>query len=660
MRQLDHPNIVTHYDSFVEDDTLHIVMELMNRGDLSQKIERLKKAKSSMSEAQVWDIVTQILPAITVMHSKRILHRDIKPANIFCDDRGTYKIGDLGLGRILGVQSIAAKTNVGTPLYMSPEVCGSRPYNDKADIWSLGCLIYEMVRLHPPFRAKSLPELHRNILASEPPSMPPQISDELRFLVSSMLVKDPARRPSARDILDSTVMKIRLVQNELSAQRAAAADLLRMTKENFSSELQQHKEQHSQHIERLLSMRPTLEENLSLKRELAAAQADITALQQQSSQLQQQLDAANCTISQLQDELINKDRGSKAQVSPGKTPLRATNNCISAASINFPTPPALAQTMMNLAFHWRKGSIDIGNSAFERRLEFGNHWLNKEARKLWSPVSQRWAFFLHTSTSSPSSLCISQLKVKTIQDRWQLLQVAQPVQLEPGRWFCEVDTAGSCGQPIKEFMVDMEPASALSCVVVLLMTPSLRDVLSSLGIATSCDVGPGNNAQTPKRGTDSDSAACTPHADLILQSMSSGILLRLPISGRACRVPVVESLDPDSASDVDGPSMSLSSSILNANVNAAAPAPCTDSMQCELLHNTPLSKTDKMDAYGVAESNCANSRSVAETARKLAADDGQFGLAVPNQAQANKLNAWVEQLESPVGELKSLVFLKLC
>jgi serine/threonine protein kinase len=652
MRQLDHPNIVTHYDSFVEDDTLHIVMELMNRGDLSQKIERLKRNKGTMNEAQVWDIVTQILPAIAVMHNKRILHRDIKPANIFCDDRGIYKIGDLGLGRVLGAQSIAAKTNVGTPLYMSPEVCGSRPYNDKADIWSLGCLLYEVVRLHPPFRAKSLPELHRNILTTEPPSMPPQISDELRFLVSSMLVKDPARRPSARDIMESTVMKIRLVQNELNVQRQSAAEMLRVHQETMALELQRQDEQHRGHIERLLSMRPSLDENLALKRELATANADISALKQQSAELKDQLDAAKSTIAQLQEDLMNKEKALKAQGSPGKHLPRAANNCISAASVNFPTPPALAHTMLNLAFHWRKGSIDIGSGAFERRLEFGNYWVNKEARKLWLPITQRWAFFIHTSPNLSSPLCISQLKVKTGQDRWQLLQAAQSVQLEAGRWFCEVDVAGTSGQPVKEFMVDMDPANAVSCVIVVLLSPSLRDVLSSLGVSSSFETAVASNAHTPKRGTDAEAAACTPHADLILQSLTNGILLRLPISGKACRVPAVENVDSDVTSDMEGPALSLSSSAFN--VDAAAEALFGNQVQCEPLHNTPMCKHDATVADQVEEDGTTNVRSVADTARKPAASEGtEFTTKSSGCERAKGNHVWVEQLDTPVGATRS-------
>jgi hypothetical protein len=444
------------------------------------------------------------------------------------------------------------------------------------------------------------------------------------------------------------VMKIRLVQNELSAQRLAAVEMLRVSKDSMLFELQRQDEQHREHVERLLSMRPTLDENLSLKRELAAAHADIATFKQQSTELQEQLDYANITIAHLQEELANKDKASKSQVSPGKTPLRASNNCISAASVNFPTPPALSQTMLNLAFHWRKGSIDIGSGNFERRLEFGSHWVNKEARKLWSVISQRWAFFLHTSPNLSSPICISQLKVKTTQDRWQLLQVAQPVQLEAGRWFCEVDMAGTSGQPVKEFMVDMDPANSLTCVVVVLLTPSLRDILSTLGVTSSFENYTSGGAQTPKRGTDAEAAACTPHADLILQSMNSGILLRLPISGKACRIPAIETADSDATSDIEGPALSLSSSTLN--IDGPTQALRFNKVQSEPLHNTPLCKNDKMVANQIEESGSGtNVLSVADTARKPVADEGQHVEVLSGYQKSKVLSAWAEQLESPVG-----------
>ena len=251
--------------------------------------------------------------------------------------------------------------------------------------------------------------------------------------------------------------------------------------------------------------------------------------------------------------------------------------------------------------------------------------------------------------------------MKTTQDRWQLLQVAQPVQLEAGRWFCEVDMAGTSGQPVKEFMVDMDPANSLTFVVVMLLTPNLRDILSNLGVTSSFEIHSSGGAQTPKRGTDAEDAACTPHADLILQSMNSGMLLRLPISGKACRVPVIEAADSDATSDIEGPALSLSSSTFNIDV----PSQCVrvNKVHSEPLHNTPLCKNDKTDANQIEEIDIGtNVLSVADTARKPLAEEGQHGESHSGYQKSKVLSAWAEQLESPVGTCSlpsRLIFLLL-
>lgn len=86
------------------------------------------------------------------MHDKRIMHRDLKPANIFVSSSGQLKIGDLGLGRLFSSGTMEAYTKVGTPLYMSPELLKGEGYDTRADVWSLGCIIYEIAELKSPFR----------------------------------------------------------------------------------------------------------------------------------------------------------------------------------------------------------------------------------------------------------------------------------------------------------------------------------------------------------------------------------------------------------------------------------------------------------------------------------------------------------------------------
>lgn len=84
------------------------------------------------------------------------MHRDLKPGNIFLDKDGNVKLGDFGLSRIMNNESVYARTHVGTPYYMSPELMQEQHYDEKVDIWSAGCILYEMAAQHPPFQAKNL------------------------------------------------------------------------------------------------------------------------------------------------------------------------------------------------------------------------------------------------------------------------------------------------------------------------------------------------------------------------------------------------------------------------------------------------------------------------------------------------------------------------
>jgi len=148
--------------------------------------------------------------AIKHIHDRRILHRDLKTQNIFMTNTGEIKIGDFGIARVLQHTYDCAKTAIGTPYYLSPEICQEMPYNQKSDIWSMGCILYEMVTLRHAFDANSMKGLVLKILRGSYPQIPSHYSDNLKGLIQDMLIKDPNKRPSIRKILEKDFLSHRI------------------------------------------------------------------------------------------------------------------------------------------------------------------------------------------------------------------------------------------------------------------------------------------------------------------------------------------------------------------------------------------------------------------------------------------------------------------
>ncbi|XP_014858173.1 PREDICTED: serine/threonine-protein kinase Nek5 isoform X2 [Poecilia mexicana] len=200
LSQMKHPNIVSFITTFQEKGSLYIVMEYCDGGDLLKKINMQRGIP--FSEAQIVDWFIQICLGLKHIHDRKILHRDIKSQNIFLTSGGMkVKLGDFGIARILNNTLEMARTCVGTPYYLSPEICESRPYNNKTDIWSLGCVLYELCSLRHPFEGNSLRQLVSKICRGHYAPVPSRYSHDLRLLVTQLFKVNPRDRPSVSSVL---------------------------------------------------------------------------------------------------------------------------------------------------------------------------------------------------------------------------------------------------------------------------------------------------------------------------------------------------------------------------------------------------------------------------------------------------------------------------
>ena len=243
LSSISHPNVIQYKEAFVDpkDELLCIVMQYADSGDLLKMILERKRMKVHFRESQVWRVLIETIHGLRAMHELRVMHRDIKSANIFLFNNSgenprvetendsrinkkrrhgeiasgdnavsgflfQSKLGDMNVSKVTANHGLNY-TQTGTPYYASPEVWKDEPYSFKSDVWSLGCVIYEMLALKPPFNGKDMDQLFKRVCKGTFSRIPEHYSNDIWQVVQLMLRVDPEKRPSCQELIESTLFK---------------------------------------------------------------------------------------------------------------------------------------------------------------------------------------------------------------------------------------------------------------------------------------------------------------------------------------------------------------------------------------------------------------------------------------------------------------------
>ncbi|XP_058513162.1 serine/threonine-protein kinase Nek10 isoform X1 [Ochotona princeps] len=199
--QLYHPNVVRYYKTFLENDRLYIVMELIEGVPLGEHFSSLKEKQHHFTEERLWKIFIQLCLALRYLHKeKRIVHRDLTPNNIMLGDKDKVTVTDFGLAKQKQENSKLTSV-VGTILYSCPEVLKSEPYGEKADVWAVGCILYQMATLDPPFYSTNMLSLATKIVEAVYEPVPEGIySEKVTETIRRCLTPDAEARPDIVEV----------------------------------------------------------------------------------------------------------------------------------------------------------------------------------------------------------------------------------------------------------------------------------------------------------------------------------------------------------------------------------------------------------------------------------------------------------------------------
>ena len=208
-----HPHLISYLSSCIHEKKLLILMEYAKGGDLENLIKNYKNKRLYLSEKAIWNMIYEVCLGVEHLHKQKIIHRDIKCLNILMDDEKRLKIADMGVCKTLVGNDPMEGSQVGTPLYLSPEIVQHKPYDTKVDIWAIGCVAYNLATLEPPFAADNIITLARLIVKARPKPIPSCYSSQLNEFILKLLNKNQNLRPSNTEVFQSipTAIKVTYV-----------------------------------------------------------------------------------------------------------------------------------------------------------------------------------------------------------------------------------------------------------------------------------------------------------------------------------------------------------------------------------------------------------------------------------------------------------------
>lgn len=240
LARLNHPNIVRFYGGGEDDGQLFYVMELVDGGT----VKDLLRSSGRLAWPMVVDIARQVCSALQCAHNNGVVHRDLKPGNLFLNRAADVKLGDFGIARDLqGSDITVSGMTVGTHAYMAPEqITGEASVSGKADLYSLGCCLFELLVGRTPFLADNFAHLFEQHLRADPPrvrAFVPACPDELDEIVYELLAKSPDDRPFNARQVQAVMLRLDASRSESDPDTAGDVSAASVTSDGHAMLIEQ-------------------------------------------------------------------------------------------------------------------------------------------------------------------------------------------------------------------------------------------------------------------------------------------------------------------------------------------------------------------------------------------------------------------------------------